>query len=400
MASSWRHLRAALHREARPADAAHRAGRLSWARRRSADAARLQLPARLPRRRPRCSVPVDTHADPAAARRAAHPTSARGRRGAATRGHQVPHVQRRRRDQQRSSAPTTSARSPSTGIPPTRACAGCTTRCAGTKDKDSPVLAQRLRGEPRSRRPDFRGAGAARRAMSDVAVRFALARPLGLLAPARCAWSTEPGRARRACWPSSACRRTRAATRCSQSLAAVAELKDRIEALARRRRHRSKASPPCSTPPPTPSRPCASSSSRGRSPRSKASGRELVDLLLMAFLESRIPVAHGLRGAADAARTGRRARGQRARRARAAAWCATAYRLDRWHLDRLPALLSDPLAVLRAEYGNALQTAADATRMADKLFPRLAAPAACARRLLPLRLRPGRCGLRSATRPR
>ena len=47
------------------------------------------------------------------------------------------------------------------------------------------------------------------------------------------------------------------------------------------------------------------------------------------------------------------------------------YRLDRWHLDRLPALLKDPLAVLRAEYGNAMQTAADANAMADKLFPRL-----------------------------
>ena len=47
------------------------------------------------------------------------------------------------------------------------------------------------------------------------------------------------------------------------------------------------------------------------------------------------------------------------------------YRLDRWHLDRLPALLKDPLAVLRAEYGNAMQTVADANAMADKLFPRL-----------------------------
>ena len=47
------------------------------------------------------------------------------------------------------------------------------------------------------------------------------------------------------------------------------------------------------------------------------------------------------------------------------------YRLDRWHLDRLPALVKDPLAVLRAEYGNAMQTVADANAMADKLFPRL-----------------------------
>ena len=99
-------------------------------------------------------------------------------------------------------------------------------------------------------------------------------------------------------------------------------------------------------------------------------GRELVDLLLMAFLESRVPAvrpaaalltllepANERAGNAPVVQDGRLVR--------------DAYRLDRWHLDRLPALVKDPLAVLRAEYGNALQTAADANAMADKLFPRL-----------------------------
>jgi hypothetical protein len=99
-------------------------------------------------------------------------------------------------------------------------------------------------------------------------------------------------------------------------------------------------------------------------------GRELVDLLVMAFLERRCPPARPAaalltllepaeerQGNAPVVQNGRLLR--------------DIYRLDRWHLDRLPALLKDPLAVVRAEYGNALATAADANAMADKLFPRL-----------------------------
>ena len=47
------------------------------------------------------------------------------------------------------------------------------------------------------------------------------------------------------------------------------------------------------------------------------------------------------------------------------------YRLDRFHLERLPQLLRDPVATLQSQYGNALLTTADAHAMADKLFPRV-----------------------------
>jgi hypothetical protein len=99
-------------------------------------------------------------------------------------------------------------------------------------------------------------------------------------------------------------------------------------------------------------------------------GRELVDLLLMAFLESRTPAvrpAAALLTLLEPAeeRQGNEPIVQGGRLVR------DTYRLDRWHADRLPALLKDPLAVLRAEYGNAMQTAADAHAMAEKLFPRL-----------------------------
>lgn len=99
-------------------------------------------------------------------------------------------------------------------------------------------------------------------------------------------------------------------------------------------------------------------------------GRELVDLLVMAFLEPRCPPARPaaalltLLEPADE-RQGNEPVVQDGRLVR------DIYRLDRWHLDQLPALLKDPLAVLRAEYGHALATAADAHAMADKLFPRL-----------------------------
>ncbi|MEJ8853607.1 DUF6603 domain-containing protein [Variovorax robiniae] len=99
-------------------------------------------------------------------------------------------------------------------------------------------------------------------------------------------------------------------------------------------------------------------------------GRELVDLLIMAFLQSRMPAvrhAAALLTLLDPAeeRTGNAPVVQGGRLVR------DTYRLDDWHLGRLPALLKDPLAVLRTEYGNAMQTVADAHAMADKLFPRL-----------------------------
>jgi hypothetical protein len=48
-----------------------------------------------------------------------------------------------------------------------------------------------------------------------------------------------------------------------------------------------------------------------------------------------------------------------------------AYRIDRFHLDRISDLLSDPVGTLRAAYVTPLVTVADANAMADSLFPRL-----------------------------
>ncbi|MEJ8823737.1 DUF6603 domain-containing protein [Variovorax humicola] len=99
-------------------------------------------------------------------------------------------------------------------------------------------------------------------------------------------------------------------------------------------------------------------------------GRELINLLLMAILESRVPVARPaaalltLLVPADE-------RQPNAPVVQGGRLVRDSYRLDSWHLDRLPALLKDPLGVLRAEYGNPMQTVADAQAMADKLFPRL-----------------------------
>jgi hypothetical protein len=47
------------------------------------------------------------------------------------------------------------------------------------------------------------------------------------------------------------------------------------------------------------------------------------------------------------------------------------YRIDRFHLERISDLLSNPVGTLRAAYVNDLLTVADANAMADKLFPRL-----------------------------
>jgi hypothetical protein len=48
-----------------------------------------------------------------------------------------------------------------------------------------------------------------------------------------------------------------------------------------------------------------------------------------------------------------------------------AYRIDRFHLDRISHLLGDPIGTLRAAYVTPLVTVADANAMADKLFPRI-----------------------------
>ena len=99
-------------------------------------------------------------------------------------------------------------------------------------------------------------------------------------------------------------------------------------------------------------------------------GRDLINLLIIAFLESRWPVARhvaALLTLLDPAdeqqdrppviQSGRLVR--------------DSYRLDRFHLERLPQLIRDPVATLQSQYGNSLLTTADADAMADKLFPRL-----------------------------
>jgi uncharacterized protein DUF6603 len=99
-------------------------------------------------------------------------------------------------------------------------------------------------------------------------------------------------------------------------------------------------------------------------------GRDLINLLVVAFLESRWPVTRhvaALLTLLDPAdeQQDRPPVIQNGRLVR------DSYRLDRFHLERLPQLLRDPVATLQAQYGNSLLTTADAHAMADKLFPRL-----------------------------
>ncbi len=155
-----------------------------------------------------------------------------------------------------------------------------------------------------------------------------------------------------------------------QSLSAIAELKDRIEALGAQQTPSFESIAAVLDAAADAFEALRKLEQQGPLAALEGLGRELVDLLLMAFLESRVPAARPAAalltllepaderaGNAPVVENGRLVR--------------DTYRLDRWHLDRLPALLKDPLTVLRAEYGNAMQTAADANAMADKLFPRL-----------------------------
>ena len=155
-----------------------------------------------------------------------------------------------------------------------------------------------------------------------------------------------------------------------QSLSAIAELKDRIEALGAQETPSFESIAAVLDAAADAFEALRKLEQQGPLAALEGLGRELVDLLLMAFLESRVPAARPaaalltlLEPADERAGNAPVVQGGRLVR--------DTYRLDRWHLDRLPALLKDPLAVLRAEYGNAMQTVADANAMADKLFPRL-----------------------------
>ena len=155
-----------------------------------------------------------------------------------------------------------------------------------------------------------------------------------------------------------------------QSLSAIAELKNRIEALGAQQTPSFESIAAVLDAAADAFEALRKLEQQGPLAALEGLGRELVDLLLMAFLESHVPAARPAAalltllepadervGNAPVVENGRLVR--------------DTYRLDRWHLDRLPALLKDPLTVLRAEYGNAMQTAADANAMAGKLFPRL-----------------------------
>lgn len=155
-----------------------------------------------------------------------------------------------------------------------------------------------------------------------------------------------------------------------QSLAAIAELKDRIEALSAQERPSFDSIASVLGAAADAFAALRNLEQQGPLAALEGLGRELVDLLLMVFLERSVPAARPaaalltLLEPADE-RLGNKPVAEGGRLVR------DSYRLDRWHLDRLPALLKDPLGVLRAEYGNAMQTVADANAMADKLFRRL-----------------------------
>jgi hypothetical protein len=155
-----------------------------------------------------------------------------------------------------------------------------------------------------------------------------------------------------------------------QSLSAIAELKDRIEGLSAQEQPSFESIAAVLSAASDAFEALRKLEQQGPLAALEGLGRELVDLLLMVFLESSVPVARPaaalltLLEPADE-RAGNQPVVEGGRLVR------DIYRLDRWQLDRLPALLKDPLAVLRAEYGKAIQTMADANAMADKLFPRL-----------------------------
>ena len=113
---------------------------------------------------PEVSVPVDTTPIPPLPA-GSTPTSEDGRRGAAPRGRQVPHVQRRRQDQQ-GHRHQQLLRDHLRLAPHQRQPAPAAPHGALAQGQGQPPAAQRLRGEPRSRRLQFRGAGAAGDVMS------------------------------------------------------------------------------------------------------------------------------------------------------------------------------------------------------------------------------------------
>lgn len=99
-------------------------------------------------------------------------------------------------------------------------------------------------------------------------------------------------------------------------------------------------------------------------------GRDLVDLLLSLWIARRHPVAREICALLTLLELAED-RPERPVLIEGGIVSRVPPRLDRIRLDRLPDLLRDPVAVLKAEYVNALATDADAEAMAERLFPRL-----------------------------
>jgi hypothetical protein len=99
-------------------------------------------------------------------------------------------------------------------------------------------------------------------------------------------------------------------------------------------------------------------------------GRDLIDLLVMRWLLANHPTTRDvavLLGLIEPAEE------QAPRLAEIAndTLMRAPFHVDRMRFDRIGGVLRDPLAALRAEYGNSLATDADAAAVADKLFPRI-----------------------------
>ena len=108
-----------------------------------------------------------------------------------------------------------------------------------------------------------------------------------------------------------------------QSLSAVAELKDRIEALGAQETPSFESIAAVLDAAADAFEALRKLEQQGPLAALEGLGRELVDLLLMAFLESRVPAARPAAALLTLLEPADERAGQRARRARTAAWCAT-----------------------------------------------------------------------------
>jgi len=100
-------------------------------------------------------------------------------------------------------------------------------------------------------------------------------------------------------------------------------------------------------------------------------GVDLVNLLITIYLWNWHPLAHDVAVLATLIQPADEADPRPAVIATDGTVLRIPFQPESFRLDRLAALVRDPLAALRTEYGNPLATVADANAMADKLFPRI-----------------------------